>query len=538
MTNLQTIIDQVVRSQYPQYQGEVSVVVNRNLEYGDYATPVAFNLSKELGQSPAAIAHALVQPFQEAVAGVAVVSVPEGSPFINFRLTEAGYTQLMTQALETQNVLIDRAKYTPLRVLIEFISANPTGPLTLANGRGGFSGDALANCFTFAGASVEREYYYNDSGNQIMELGRSVVAARKGEEIEGGYKGPYIQELSKIVTVEDPYTSGQESATYIFNHWIKPMIARMGVNFTRYASEQSLIDEGIVDAVVAMLHTHGLLYDADGALWLRTTDYGDDKDRVMRRTDGTYTYLMKDIAYHWHKIQRNPTHMFTIVGADHYAEAKTLDMIVRHILAPAANWNGQFIQPIIQFVRLMQDGKEVKMSKRAGNFVTIDDLLDEINPDVARFFFLMRDLSSSMDFDLTLARDASDKNPVYYVQYALVRAKHILESNTENTSSTLATADLSTEERQLLLHLLSFSPLVEEVLETYATHKLPYYAIDLAKHFHAFYAKHPVLKADSIQRSQRLALTQLTHQSLVHVLHLMGVSQPDRMVRENNETAS
>ncbi len=524
---MKTIYDALVaavKEAYPDYAGPVIIEQAKDTSYGDYASPVTFAISKLTGESP--------QSVKQKILG-ALGRSSDGTPFVNITLTSQEWARMLTDGLAGGDTWGKPVEPLNQKINVEFISANPTGPLTLANGRGGFYGDALANVFTHLGAQVEREYYYNDSGNQIMELGRSVVAARTGEEIEGGYKGEYIQELAHKVSIQDPYKAGQRAAEYIFTHWIKPVLARMGIEFTRFSSEQALIDSNTVEKVLALLKEKDLLYEKDGALWLKTTQFGDDKDRVMRRSDEgeTYTYLMKDIAYHWDKIARGADRLFTIVGADHFAEAKTLEAIVRQVLAPAANWEGEFEQPIIQFVRLMKDGQEVKMSKRAGTFVTINDLLDEVNPDVARFFFLMRDLSSHMDFDLNLAKESSDENPVYYVQYAFVRAKHILE-NASEIPSVIETADLNEQERRLALQIFDLPRLLEEINVSHQVHKLTHYAIELSRAYHGFYSHNPVLKSEGATRAHRLALTTLTFTTLKQVLSLIGVSQPDRMVAE------
>lgn len=400
---------------------------------------------------------------------------------------------------------------------------------------GGYHGDALANVFKYAGATVEREYYNNDSGNQIMELGQSIISARDGIEIEKGYKGEYIQVLAHNITATDPYEAGKQAATSILESSIKPTINRMGIAFDRFSSEQALLDKGMVQKVIDIVTKLSLTYEKDGALWLKATQIGDEKDRVLRRSDelGNYTYLAKDIAYHWDKINRGYSDIVTIVGADHFTEAKILENVVKNILAPKAEWEGQFTQPIIQFVRLIRDGQEIKMSKRAGTYITVNDLLDEIPSDVARFFFLMRDLNSHMDFDLTLARDSSDKNPVFYVQYAFVRAKHILEkAGAERTH--WSTENLNDEERKLLIHIFSFPKIIASITKTYDVHTLAYYALDLAKCFHAFYALHPVLQAEQQIRQRRLILTRITYEVLKQSLTLLGISHPERMISDSS----
>lgn len=515
----------VVSELYPDFSGPVELSLNHDIALGDYATPVAFAIAQQVGGNASEIAGEIAQKLSN---DSLVATVSSRAPFINITLSPSSWQEL---ALHITSIEPSSEKK---RVNVEFISANPTGPLTLANARGGYAGDAIANILKFTGSDVEREYYYNDSGNQIMELGRSIVAAKEEIEIEGGYKGGYIEELAQKIDETDPYQAGVKAADYIFTNWIKPMIDRMGIHFDTYKSEQSLIDDGIVDKVSALLTEKELVYEKDGALWLKVKQFSDtEEDRVLKRSDmdGTYTYLMKDIAYHFDKIKRNYTDLVTIVGADHFTEMKTLELIVNQILAPAAEWKGEFHLSIIQFVRLIENGQEVKMSKRAGTYITINDLLDQVNSDVARFFFLMRDLDSAMDFDLTIARETSDKNPVYYVQYAYVRAKHILEK-AEETVPALSSAPLNEDERKILLHISQFSSVITNITETYDVHKLTYYTIELAKLFHSFYAKYPVLKADGDEKQNRLTVTHLTFETLKTALSFLGISQPDRMVAE------
>jgi arginyl-tRNA synthetase len=521
---LKTIVSEL----YPDYSGPIELSLNHNISLGDFASPVAFAIAKQTGGNAAQIADTVAQKLNsDSIAA----TVSTGAPFINFTLSAEAWAELH-DLVRLEMGPNPRSLISGKKVNVEFISANPTGPLTLANARGGYAGDALANILKFAGAEVEREYYYNDSGNQIMELGRSIVAARDEIEIEGGYKGGYVQELAQKIDESDPYAAGMKGADYIFTNWIKPMVDRMGIEFDNYKSEQSLIDDGIVDQVIALLKERELIYEKDGALWLKVKQFSNtEEDRVLKRSDkdGTYTYLLKDIAYHYDKIRRSYTDLITIVGADHFTEMKALELIVNQILAPSTEWKGEFHLSIIQFVRLIENGQEVKMSKRAGTYITIDDLLDQINSDVARFFFLMRDINSSMDFDLSIARETSDKNPVYYVQYAYVRAKHILEK-ADNTPNELSNASLNEDERKILLQISQFSTVIANIVKSHEVHKLTYFTIELAKLFHSFYSKYPVLKSESDEKQNRLVITHLTFETLKTALSLLGISQPDRMV--------
>jgi arginyl-tRNA synthetase len=536
MKQLKHTVHDVVATRYPDYQGEVTLDVKHERTDFDYSTPIALALAKQVKQTPREIAKELVPLLQSKLGDtIHVFTVEEAPPFINFKFQPTHWAHTLKQ-LHQADVRAGSTwgltrLYQGKQVLVEFFSANPTGPATLANGRGGYCGDALANVFTFAGAEVEREYYVNDTGNQIVQLGKSIVAAQTGETIEDGYKGDYIKELAQTIKGSDPKEIGAAAADHILNHWIKPAIERMGIHYTRFFSEEKLVQSGAIDHMLALLQEHDLTYEHEGALWIRTTQYGDDKDRVIRRSDGTYTYLLTDITYHWDKIQRGFDVVITMIGSDHYTEARTLDMVIRHVLIPMHKCAADFRQPMYQFVRLIEQGQEVKTSKRAGTFVTLDDLLDRVDSDVARFFFVWNAYNNRMDFDLTLAQEASDQNPVYYIQYAYVRAKHIL-AHESNTNSELAfdTVALNAEERQLLLHMLEFPTMLESVLATSEVHYLAHYAIALARLFHAFYAAHPVLKADASTRAQRIALTSITYQLLQEVLALIGVSRPESMV--------
>ncbi len=531
MTSLTSKVAQVIRAHYPHYWGEVVLETKSDRTDCDYATPVAFGLAKEEKVAPQDIAAVVVPLLQEALGDSAeVFMAPQAPPFINIKLHPTGWGEALTELATDQ-----KRGVTPThrgkQVLVEFLSANPTGPATLANGRGGYCGDALANVYAFAGAEVEREYYVNDTGNQIVQLGKSIIAARQGETIEDGYKGTYIQDLAHQIVTDDPTQAGKQAAEHILESWIKPATKRMGIHFDRFFSEEKLAESGAVQTMLDLLAKHELTYEHDGALWLRTTKYGDDKDRVVRKSDGLVTYVLTDLAYHWDKIQRGYDVLVTLMGADHFTESQTLQLLLEQFLIPMHKCAVAFHNPLYQFVRLMKDGEEIKMSKRAGNFVTLDDLLDEVDSDVARFFFVSNAYSNRMDFDLNVAKATSDQNPVYYVQYAYVRAKHILEKEAAPEIN-LTELSPNSEERLLLLHLLEFPHIINQVLATQEVHYLAHYAIELARRFHVFYTHHQVIKAEPGVKEQRLALTRATMDVLKQTLGLIGVSQPEHMVAE------
>jgi arginyl-tRNA synthetase len=445
------------------------------------------------------------------------------------------------------------------KILVEFISANPTGPLTLANGRGGFAGDVLANLFTKAGAKVEREYYVNDGGNQINVLNNSIYASiTKGmvgnpsKEVQEMYLGQYIEDFASEIKAEAEKKYGGDKVYSGEIDWykeiepykpvekildsIKNSVNKMGINFDRYFSEKEMIDKGEVEEAIDKLKYFKHTKEDEGALWFKTTEFGDDKDRVLIKADGEKTYFANDVAYHFDKIyKRGFDLLIDFWGADHHGYIDRMQAAISAMGCP-----GKLQIVIMQMVRLIQGGKELKMSKRKGTYVTMDDLLELIGgtekeaSDVARFFFLMYSFNTHMDFNLDLAKEHSDKNPIFYVKYAYARLSGILR-NAEKLSLPKPNLELlkTPEELDLIKELISLPSLVENILtkDDYPVHQLTYYSREIASKFHAFYDKFRVIDEDDLELTvARIQLVVATKIVLgIALTDLLGVEAPERM---------
>jgi arginyl-tRNA synthetase len=412
----------------------------------------------------------------------------------------------------------------------EFISANPTGPLHLGNGRGGFFGDTLARVLRKAGYSVVNEYYVNDAGGQLVKLGHSVL-----KDSEAVYGGEYIDVLHEellmsVVDQGDARASGAWAAEVILRTSIQPTLAeKMGIHFDVFTSEKrDIVECGFVDKALALLQEKNLTYEAESAVWLKTTEFGDDKDRVLVKSDGTRTYFASDCGYVLSKMERGFSRFILTLGADHHGYQARL-----RAAATALGFSGRFDFVFVQMVRLMKDGAEVRMSKRAGNVVLIDDLIEKVGVDVARFFFLMYSPDTHMNFDLGLAEERSQKNPVYYAQYAHARLASILrkaEAEGFDTEGGDVSLLVHPKERLLLAELLSFPDLIAETAEDSLVHRLPQYAIRLADRFHSFYDACRVIDTQERALSEsRLRLVKSVILVLGETLHLIGVSAPESM---------
>nr|MBP7060923.1 arginine--tRNA ligase [Candidatus Moranbacteria bacterium] len=416
----------------------------------------------------------------------------------------------------------------------EFISANPTGPLHLGNGRGGFFGDTVARVLRKTGYAVMNEYYVNDAGEQILKLGHSVL-----QDNEAVYTGAYIEELHARVAQEeagvgDPEEDvrrvGSWAAEVVLTEMIQPTLAeKMGIHFDVFTSEKHAVSEsGLVDRALEIFTEKQLSYESEGAVWLKTTIFGDDKDRVLVKQDGTKTYFASDCGYLLSKMERGFSRLILTLGADHHGYQGRL-----RAAATALGFTGRFDFVFVQMVRLMKEGKEVRMSKRAGNVVSIDELIEAIGPDVTRFFFLLYSPDTHMNFDLSLAEERSQKNPVYYVQYAHARLASLLRKAKEegfDFEEGNAALLIHPKERILLAELMAFPDVVAEISEEYAVHHLPQYAIGLADRFHSFYDACRVMDPEVRELSlARLRLVASVKIVLGETLRLMGVSAPESM---------
>jgi arginyl-tRNA synthetase len=515
-------IIEAVKLVYPKVEIPDFNIEAADEKFGDYSTNAAMILAKGIGESPQDVAHNIINRIEkdEVIEEASVA----GPGFINFKLSLPYLQQKISEIINAGESYGHSDLGQDLKVNLEFISANPTGPLTLGNGRGGYTGDVLANVLEAFGANVEREYYINDRGAQILALGHSVL-----KDAEAVYKGAYIDEIAPKISSKEPMMAGQEAAAILVEESIKKTIQKMGIKFDHWSSESHLF-QGPVEEVMGLLTKNDLIYRQEGAQWLKTTKFSDDKDRVLVTSKGEYTYLTADLAYHYLKIKRGYNTLIDIWGADHHGYIGRMKAGVQ-ILEEELKAGVNFQILIAQLVRLMSKGQEVKMSKRAGTYVTLDELIDEVGADVTRFFFLERSLDTHMDFDLDLAKERSEKNPVYYIQYAHARIHSILAKSKIKDQRSKSDLDLIKDpaELSLIKELVKLPDVVIETAEDYQVQRLPFYAIGLANKFHNFYEHCKVISDDENLTSARLELIKATQIVLKKTLDLMGVSAPEKM---------
>jgi len=519
------------------YKEKIEVKIERPSEmvFGDYATNVAMIIAKQIKKNPLEIAENLkfqIQPYGEFAQGRPanfksgyfdkIEAVKPG--FINFFLSKKYLQEQVSEILKQKEkfggLILGKNK----KINIEFISANPTGPLTLGNGRGGFCGDVLANVLAKAGYKTFREYYINDVGEQVKKLGHSVIG-----DSETIYKGDYIFDLRKKVKGDNPEKVGEQAAKIILEEMIKPSTKKMGIKFDVWFSEKSLYQKKEVDKVLEQLKNKNLCYKKQGALWFKSTNFGDDKDRVLIKANGEKTYFASDIAYLKNKISRGFDVLIYFWGADHYGYVARLKAA-----AQALGYKKEQLHIIVsQLVRLFADGKEMRMSKRTGNYTTLDELIDEVGLDIARFFFLIRNNDTHLNFDLDLAKEQSEKNPVFYIQYAHARICAILRKcgklEIRNPKSENLKLLNHPSELNLIKQLIRFPEIIEDIANDYQVQRLPLYAIDLAASFHQFYRDCQVLTGDRPLLEARTGLILATKIVLKNTLDLMGISVPPKM---------
>jgi arginyl-tRNA synthetase len=524
---------------------DVEVVRPSHPEHGDLATNLAMKLARPYRRPPLAIAQALADELahddEEAAAQTLIAEATVAAPgFLNMRLADPALERTIDAVLATPQAWGRVRALDPQRINVEFVSANPTGPLHIGNARGAFVGDLLCRVLEAGGHSVSREYYFNDFNAQVRNLGLSVFAVRLGQPIpEDGYRGTYVEDLAAEVpealwaeaTADgaDPGTALGPWAAERCRAGIEASLERLGVRFDVWKSEGSLHREGWVDRAIDRLRAAGQLYEKDGALWFRSTAFGDDKDRVVRRSNGEVTYFGSDIGYVAEKFSREFDHLVYVWGADHHGTVARL-----RNAAQAMGYDREAVEIIlIAWVRFVRDGREISMSKRSGEFITLDELLAEIGVDAARWFFGSRGHTSGIDFDIELAKKQSAENPVYYVQYAHARIASILR---KAASAGLAPGDSvaggvsGTPEGSLAREVVRFPEVVEDAVAAKETHGLTAYATDLATAFHAFYRDARVVDESEPERSRRrLALVEATRITLANALGLLGISAPESM---------
>lgn len=524
---------------------EVQLEVPKNPDHGDFATNLAMTLAKPERKAPRQIAEALVVVLLENDLCEKVEIAGPG--FINFRLRAGCWYDVLNQVM-TEGAAYGRSQIgAGTKIQVEFVSANPTGPLHIGHGRGAVVGDAVAAVLQAAGFEVQREYYVNDAGNQVQTLGRSILLRLRelqGETIdfpEDGYQAPYIVDLATKVRTELGELDGMAEAEAIeacarlgvqeVLGWIEADLKTFGINFDNWYSEKSLYDRDMVDQELAKLEDKGLSFRADDALWLRTTEYGDDKDRVLIKSDGSYTYFASDVAYHMEKFDRGFNRVIDVWGADHHGYIPRMKAMLAGLGHPPEDLEVL----LIQMVNLLRDGEPFVMGKRSGNFITLKEVIDEVGKDACRFFFLMRRCDSQLDFDLELAKQQSSDNPVYYVQYAHARVCSINRNAAEANVALPATgeADLSCltlpEELALAKHLARLPEAISGAALNYEPHRVIFYLQELAAQFHSYYNRQRVLVDDMATAQARLYLINAVRIVLANALQLLGMSAPEEM---------
>ncbi len=516
----------------------------RDPAHGDWATNLAMTLARPLKKKPAEIAKDLIAAMNLDDAGVAEATVA-GPGFINFRIAAASLASSLTTILEERELFGRSFTGTEKPVNVEFVSANPTGPLHVGHGRQAALGDAISRLLAYTGWKVSREFYYNDGGGQINNLALSVQAhlqAGPGESLaipEGGYHGEYIGEIAARYAAENTADKRGDDLDAVRKFAVKALRAEQdlflqafGVNFETYFLESSLYTDGKVDETVCALGKAGHTFEQDGALWLRTTDYGDDKDRVMRKSDGTFTYFVPDVAYHVTKWERGFHRAIDVQGADHHSTVTRVRAGLQALDMGIPELYPEYV--LHKMVTVMKNGEEVKISKRAGSYVTVRDLIDEVGRDAVRYFFLMRKGDSQLVFDVDLARSQSEENPVYYVQMAHARLSGIFRVGGIDvetiTSDGVRWENLAEpEERELIKLLLDWPKLVQGAAESLEPHRVANYLLETARLVHTWYHKHHVLNEPEHIMQARLVLAKSARIVIANALSVLGISAPERM---------
>jgi len=507
---------------------------------GDFTTNVALQLAKPLGRSPRDVAAELVEELEQERPGSLDRVEVAGPGFLNFFLRPMWLHDLLRTVVARGEAYGHGHALGGQRINLEFVSANPTGPLHAGGARWVAVGDALANLLASQGAEVHREYYLNDAGNQLDTFAASLLARYEGTKPpEDGYQGQYVidmaarmrEELGEHVTLDDAREWGYQDNV----RTLQEDLGRIGVHFDTWFSERTLHERGEVERVLADLRARGVTYEQDGATWLRTSDFGDPRDRVLVKSDGSTTYLCNDLAYHRSKFERGWGHLIDIWGADHHGQVKSLQSGLEALGYPA----GEPEVLLGQLVKLLKDGEEVRISKRTGNVITLEDILDEVDPDVVRLTFLLQGIDTAQTFDLDVVTAQSMENPVYYVQYAHARIASIGRKAAERGVTRLPLLDTSlaplTHERELelLRALEAFPGVVEEAAALRSPHRVTTWVRDFAKSFHGFYRDCRVISDDAALTQARLWLAEACRLGLAGALAILGVHAPDEMWRDD-----
>ena len=524
----------------------ITLSVPKNEGYGDYATNLAMTMAKALKQPPMKIAETLVRRLPDETTWLEKTEVVKPG-FINFFLKDKAFQDILPTII-SQKESFGRARWGEgQKVQIEFVSANPTGPLHIGHGRGAALGGALANLLKAIGHEVTTEYYLNDLGTQMEMLGRSIQARYKelqGEVVlfpENGYQGDYIKDIAAEINREVSFRKIKESSLDLsyFSQYGRQAILKdiqkdleaFGIRFDSWFSEESLVRQGQVEALIQKMKEKELLYPEGGALWFKSRAFGDEKDRVVVRANGALTYFASDMAYHLQKFKRGYHHLIDIWGADHHGYVPRLEAALQSL---GHDPNSLKII-LVQLVTLIRDGKPVAMSTRAGEFVTLREVLDEVGKDAARYIFLTRRSDSPLDFDLDLAKKQTNENPVYYVQYAHARVCSVL-AVAQSQGFSLEDLDLNTihrlslpEERRICKHLTEYPEEVSQAALKLEPHRIPFYLGELAAQFHYYYNHYRIISEDQELSNSRLILSKAIGKVIQNALNLLGVSAPEKM---------
>jgi arginyl-tRNA synthetase len=509
--------------------------------HGDASTNVAMMLAKPLRNNPRAIAQLIIDGLEYDAKKISAAEIA-GPGFINFRFADDYLYDELQAILNSGQDFGKTDEHSKKKVLVEFVSANPTGPLTVGHGRNAVLGDTVARLLEWTGAEVDREYYFNDAGRQMRVLGQSVQAryleklGKDAEFPEGGYEGEYIRDIAAELASENkdlsdnpedwkPFKEKAEEAIFAD---ISDTLERMNINMDSFFNEHSLYADGSIDTTVEKLREKGLVYDKDGAVWFKTTEFGKEQDTVLIKSTGEPTYRLPDIAYHMNKLDRGYDLCLDVFGADHIA---TYPDVLSGI--SAMGYDKEKIDVIIyQFVTIVKDGQPFKMSTRKANFVTLDELMDEVGSDVTRFFFLMRSPNTHLEFDIAQAKEAGDKNPVFYLQYAHARISSILRKASEEYSFSKE-ASLSllkhNSEESLIKTILRFPEMVAGAANAREPHRLINFLNDVASAFTSFYHDCRIIGVDEDLAQARIELAKATAQVLRNGLTILGISAPENM---------
>ncbi len=528
-------LEDAVRELAPGSSVEVHIERPKNPEHGDFSSNVAMQLARQLKRNPMELAE-LIAGFLRPAFGVEIAK----PGFINVRLKSEAKLSAISRALSEGRAFGRTPAQNPQKAQVEFVSANPTGPLHVGHGRQAALGDAIAALLEAQGHHVTREFYYNDAGAQIDKLAWSVQARAKGIKPgqpgwpEEGYAGEYIEDIAQDFLSQKKDPSNEKAVREFAVAYLRKEqdvdLQAFGVAFDVYYLESSLYSEGKVDEVVRLWKENNKLYEREGALWLRTTEYGDDKDRVARKSDGGYTYFVPDVAYHVTKWQRGFRKVINVQGTDHHS---TITRVRAGLQALGLGIPQGYPDYVLHsLVKVMRGGEEVKISKRAGSYVTLRDLIDWVGRDAVRFFLVSRKADSEFVFDVDLARKHSDENPVYYVQYAHARVCSVF-AQWQGDPDSLTAADLGQlrDERETALtrRLAEFPETLAAAARDLEPHAVAFYLRELARDFHSYYNAERILVDDEALRAARLALCAAIRQTLANGLALLGVSAPEKM---------